>query len=272
MSIDIATYLTPASRAYYDKVLAIITHLETAINSVKAEHQPGATSEKAGDEDWPDYIISQAKYPFAIYSRETNDNHNNADIYIFGGFLRNIMEHHHSSAREFTPPKDVDIFIRFDELHVPTPSQTTWWQRFVPFFISTLSQKYKVCKLPAKHNSYSDYDYCLTSLIVDDIKFDITSHINDFHGKCPRFEELTDYTVNNLMLDTSGKLQTRVKLDDYDLAISLEHIRIRQLVFINNEKVYKWLIGMYNDEECKAAYDEYMSARKTKMLSYGYTF
>lgn len=264
---NIATFLTPSSKPYYDKVISIITKLETAINGIKKTHIVQSEYDNVGKE-WPD--CKSKEYPFTIYSQPIGTpEYRNADIYIFGGFLRNIMEHYYNQSAEFTITNDVDIFIRFDGYYVRTPSQTSWYEDFIPFFMTAFGDEHTVSHPAVKHSRHRDYDYCLTRLVIDGIKFDITSHINDFHPKCPRFDELSDYTVNNLMTDTNGNLQTRVKIDDYDFPICLGDIQAKRLVFINNSKVFKKLIGSYPDTD--TIYQQYMEDRKQKMLGYGYT-
>ena len=261
-SSTIDTYLTPTTRPYYEKVHAIVENLKTALESVKSVN----SEDEQYYTDWEEYNSKQ-KFPFPVCTQKPGFEYNNCEIYIFGGYIRNIIEHYHSQAEVFIPPNDVDIFIRFDEQYVRTPSQTTWKRLFVPFIVQSLAINHTITYGKIKHNHYGDYDYGLARITIDGINFDITTHINDFQAYCPRFDELSDYTVNNLMIDTRGNLSTRVKIDQYGLQSCLEHIQQRQLVFINNETVFRERLSY---DEDGSIFAKYMDDRKAKMLAYGY--
>ena len=250
-SDNISNFLTPYSCPYYEKVITILQMLQDALNSQTGIYK-----------DHKD--IDQMDYPFVVYEEESRAN--KVEILIFGGFLRNLLEHFYSCETKYNPPKDIDIFIRFNTHLVRTPSQTSWIQNIIPFIKTSLSEKYDLSYTNILVNHYYDYDYCLTRMIIDGIHFDISSHIND-NRECPRFDELTDYTVNNLLCNLQGNLQTRVKIAKYDIALTMEHIRHMKLISILNQSTLQWLSCSVSIISC----EEYLKDRLAKMLAYGYT-
>ena len=248
---SINIFLTPYSRPYYEKVITILQMLQDALNSQTGIYK-----------DHKD--IDQMDYPFVVYEEESRAN--KVEILIFGGFLRNLLEHYYSGETENHPPKDVDIFIKFNQELVRIPSQTTWIRNIVPFIKESLAGKFEISNTCILITRKHDHEYCAAKMVIDGIHFDISSHINDWDIS-PRFDKLTDYTVNNLVCSLDSILQTRVKIDEYDLTKTLDHIRHKKLISILNESTLGWLYRNFD----AVTVEEYLKERLAKMLAYGYT-
>ena len=166
-------------------------------------------------------------------------------VYIYGGFLRNIIEGQEKVA------DDIDLWI--DAAH----SETSWSRA-----ICHLRGACNFMLSSMEYYNNRSVDYGLYRTVIDGLRFDISAPINGFNI----FKNLSDFTCNNLYCTVDGVLNVRYRCA-YSLVDHIEHIRQRRLVDITNwkfiEHVQKYLFPN-TDYYAKMAY------RRDKMLAYGY--
>lgn len=170
---------------------------------------------------------------------------NKPKIYIFGGFIREIISHYYSSDTEFIPSKDVDLWFDYKPQN-DYISLNSWIYRYRQILYN-LNNKINITDA-YRYNVFDDISkYGLLKLKFNNIDFDISTCINT----CSLFDTLSDYTVNNLYIDIDGNINTRIN-SIYSVSDILLHIKKKEL--------YK--ISTLNDENIKN--------RTKKMLDYGY--
>jgi len=227
---NIKDYLTPKSRPYFEYVNKLLTRILKSANNK---------------------LVSSA---------------------VFGGYVLNLVEHAFEYRRNpmgatYTPPNDIDVWLNYDSSQGSTQ-----------FTRNKLANVFKRNIIPyleeAGHTTtwYSAranhiLDYGVHNLVIDgEYRFDFTG--NTYGSSL--FDELGDFTVNNLFYDVhTGKMSMRIASEYSLLDIISDHIPNRKLVpmlrcdslqsHICNLSDYDW----YHNKMCQ---------RETKTLTKGYKY
>lgn len=240
---NIKFFITEKSKPYYNKVINIVENFENFINESNPP-KPG------------------------YWSLKTKCN-------IFGGFIRNIIEHYFEFQEkpdsEFRTPKDIDVW--FNKFHINENmersychSETTW-NRDIKLLVDKLNEKY----YPTKHPIISYPDICarinygVKLVNIENIDFDLCTEINWFQT----FNCLCDYTCNNLYIDIKGNLNYKTNTK-YSISDSIYHIQKRLLIKITDLEFINRMKDI--DEFSEEYYQEKDEKREKKMLSYGYNY
>ena len=232
---NLKDYITPKSSDYYYKVMEIVNDLQTYMQNNVQKNIVGAYN----------------KAP--------------VNTLIYGGFIRNIIHHYYHPSDEFTPSKDVDIWMYKNEVD-PAKAKFSFsnggYEMFMRQTLNDMRSKYHIPMVP-----YSQYvdptkftkSYSVFRQTIDNIDFDLCAQINS----CDSFAVLTDFTVNNLYISCDGTIIVRLKCG-YTLDEITNHIKHKQLVKIFDMTVkYEYESQMHIDR---------FNKRETKMLSYGYNY
>jgi hypothetical protein len=182
----------------------------------------------------------------------------NCKVSIFGGFIRNIIEHYHKPSSEFKF-NDVDIWIFFDNKLIQSKQS---FRNLINNGAYKINSKAKYSGDALETGSASNYN---------SFKNDIEGIIFDFNCNYPNeptlsYDFLTDFTVNNLSMEINGQLNMRIKVD-YTIENIIEHIKQKLLIeiqTIDKLKQFKY----FNKDNLT----EKLKLRTEKMLSYGYIF
>jgi hypothetical protein len=189
---------------------------------------------KSDKNDYYNKVIEIVKYIQMI---------SNTEIAIFGGFVRDLIND--------KIPKDVDIWFKYRR----TITNEIFRANFLEMVIM-LDNKYStIC-------NDSETDYNTYSLIIEGIRFDFCC--NTFNNKS--FNELADFSVNNLYMLTDGVLQVRVPCE-YNVEQIISHIRQRKLLYIINSEVVQ-SDSYWNDSN--QLYWQNVEKKLLKMTGYGY--
>ena len=174
-------------------------------------------------------------------------------LYVFGGFLRDIICQYYNPDTKFSP-KDIDVWIEYTD--GKAVSLHRWGYYKSKEIIENLEQNHTVEK---KVQSRVKSLYGLVRITVDSIQFDITTNIN--RRKDAPFYNLTDFTVNNLYMDMDGNIFKRIDGDwcPYTKNQIMLHIKHKKLVDMP---------FTYNDYICSDTFD----SREFKMIQYGYRY
>ena len=240
---NLKDYITPKSSEYYYKVMEIVNNLQTYMqNNVQKN-------------------IVSTKYNKAP-----------VNTLIYGGFIRNIIRHYYHPSDEFTPSKDVDIWMYKNEVD---PAQAKFsfsnggYEMFMRQTLNDMRAKYNIPLIP-----YSQYvdptkftkSYSVFRQTIDNIDFDLCAQINS----SDTFAVLTDFTVNNLYISCDGTIIVRLKCG-YTLDEITNHIKHKQLVKIFDMTTQK----LPEFESIQIQIQMHIvrfNKRETKMLSYGYNY
>jgi len=237
MAVNINSFLTDYSRPYYDKILNII---ETIKASMREYY------------DIKDNIITP-------------------EVYIFGGFVRRLIEHYYDYQNSlksdtkinFTTNFDIDIWFDF----------SNWWRKYQSYFIwskevkhiySKINDKYKNTKILSYPEFGSRLVYGLYTIYIEDIKFDMCTNINHFET----FSTLCDFTCNNLYIDLNGNIYIKTK-SSYSIQDCFEHIKNKILINIINQNIINDMAEYSGDRNY---YTEKILYREQKMLNDGYRY
>jgi hypothetical protein len=229
---NLKDYITPKSSEYYYKVMGIVTDLQTYM---------------------------QANTKTNRYTKEP------VNTLIYGGFIRNIIDHYYHPHDDFTPSKDVDVWMY---KHAIDPAQARFsfsndsFMRNMRQTLNELKSKYNIPSIP-----YSPYvdptkftkSYSVFRQTIDNIDFDLCAQINS----SDTFASLTDFTVNNLYIDTMGNIIVRLKCE-YSLDEITDHIKHKKLVKILDSPVNEFNVNQKHIDR--------FEQREKKMLSYGYNY
>ncbi len=184
------------------------------------------------------------------------------DIFIFGGFVRDLILHYFeytvNNNVEFIEPKDVDIWVSCDH------SMRSW-----NFAMRNLYKKKDEINFTFMGGAgggtpFSDREvYSLVKIIIDNINFDMTTDINDW--SC--YNDLCDFTVNNLSIDMNYNITQRTKTE-YTLDDIIIHIKDKQLFSCVNHKKLEKYIHFFHDET--EYYKTKLITRTQKLEEKGY--
>lgn len=187
-------------------------------------------------------------------------------ISIYGGFLRDIISSYFDPSFSFNL-KDVDIWISPESCHFSLHS----WRRFTYKLFTELSLGHTLTGGHIFENYHiNGADYCMCRIGIDGMMFDMSTEIND----TKKFEDVADFSVNNLYFTTDGKIGVRsTACCSFPIATIIEHIRNKKLHNVVDHSVTnKWC---YNDSCSSAAsctcYETSFARRKAKMMDYGFT-
>ena len=235
--MDITNFLTPKSKPFYDLVISIVEKLE--------EYQQK---------------VDLWKIPDGL----------ECNIVIFGGFIRDLILHYFEYQKddnsEFNKPKDIDLWFHYKspydtQYHKFSHSMTSW-ERYLSALkkIMRHHSEYDVeDSLTGFIHSYEITDYCVLTMTIDNIRFDMCANINKYSGESfTTFKDLSDFTVNNLFIDTKGMMKKRINYANYTLDDCIDDIK--------HKKLHNIFIDPGNE------YGVRFDAREKKMLSYGYTY
>ena len=230
--MNINTYLTPKSKPFYNHVIGIVEKLLECHQKIDL------------------LKITQLE----------------CDIVIFGGFVRDLILHYFEYQNdeniEFIKPKDIDLWFHYNNPNGKFTHSMTSWTHYIKQIKKTIDNcsEYSVNK---KLECYSFSDdiskYCVIAMEIDNIKIDMCTNINHFsETSFTTFKDLSDFTVNNLYIDTQGQLNKRVERDNFTLNECIEDIHNKKLhnIYVNPGSDY----GLRFDQ------------REKKMLEYNYNY
>ena len=238
--MNINNFLTPKSKPFYDHIIGIIQKLN--------EYQQKVELWKL-----PDNL--------------------QCNIVIFGGFIRDLIRHYfeyqNNEDVEFIKPKDIDTWFHYkspmdDEYHKFSHSMTSWIRYLRALNeIMRYNSEYDVNHYLSGYSFSVDITkYCVCTMEIDEINFDMCTDINNYSGKAfTTFKNLSDFTVNNLYIDINGQLNKRDDCSDYTLDICIDDIK--------NKKLHNIYI-VPNEEEYSMI--NFFDKREKKMLEYGYVY
>jgi hypothetical protein len=168
----------------------------------------------------------------------------NTTIVVFGGFVRDIIND--------TYPRDVDIWFRYRR----TITNEIFRAKFIEMITKLKSEFKVICDLEQVGE-----DGCY-SVVIDSITFDFCC--NTFNNRS--FNELADFSVNNLYIQNDGQLNVRVPCE-YTVEHTINHIRQYKLCYIINEEVVHTQSYWNGNTEL---YWRNVERKLEKMTSYGY--
>jgi hypothetical protein len=167
-----------------------------------------------------------------------------AKVVIYGGFIRAIIA---GEGR----PRDVDLWFTYDW---PTASVSTpgIWRRRIQQMIMRLKFEYpdltvnivnlstgaEVGTVSNPVDMRGDDKYEIATININGIDFDFCCNTSDRLS----FDELTDFSVNNLYMGADRILKTRVKTD-FTVNDIIGHIQNRKLIgsTFKQEKIAKMI-------------------------------
>ena len=196
------------------------------------------------------------------------DNSHKVEINIFGGFIREIISHYFHQDKDFVPSADVDIWFTYynSNYRKLAYSQNNWHYLSIQI-IKDLKKTYDVSNSIISIESVPRETYGVCHVNIDGIKFDFNTDINGESA----YRTISDFTVNNLTIDTDGNILKRVsETCDFNVSEIISQIKEKKLINIVNPKPIKRYIncGFSNEEVEKIKFEK----REAKMLSYGYTY
>jgi hypothetical protein len=221
--INIKQFLTPKSEIYYTKVMNII-------------------------ED----MTRKELYQSVFKSIELN-------IYIYGGFIREIISHYFHPENEFIPSADVDLWFSFYDSNKSEYSYPySIWVNNCSKLIKSLGETHDISKSVTSNKIKTTETYSIYNITIDEIDFDF--NVNTCF--CSSYKTISDFTVNNLTMDTNGNIYKRItEYCDFDISEIITHIKEKKL------------IKMINPEMIKTEYTTCrFIKREQKMMNYGYTY
>jgi hypothetical protein len=202
-------------------------------------------------------------------------------VYIYGGVVRDIIQHHFNPTEKFTL-KDVNIWLDCSPYLTHQDFDYDVWNDFFDELQSQLDNYYGI-KFEQIQNKYYDLSnqFELVKFKINGITFNVCTAIN-----MPNFHNLCDYTVNNLYIDIHGNLFQRAK-SQYSVDDIINHIRLKKLVNILNEDYFTQLCKFYNEDfedEDEESYEicnddffkpsfimeNMLFERENKMMKHGY--
>ena len=233
--MNINNFLTPKSKPFYDHIISIIEKLNEYQKNAELPHRNGAE----------------------------------CDIVIFGGFIRDLILHYFEYQKnqdiEFIKPKDIDTWFHYISIHDNEyrkfSHSMTSWQRYLSTIKKMIHEfsEYDIKNQMGYTISYDLSNYCVYTMEIDGINFDMCANINNYSGNAfTTFKNLSDFTVNNLYIDTKGQLKKRIDCPDYTIDDCIEDIK--------NKKLHNIYVDL--GKEYGVCFDK----RKKKMLDYGYTY
>jgi hypothetical protein len=227
-TINISTFLTENSTSYYRKVIDIINSLSQSTS-----------------------IYYDGKCP---------------NIYIFGGFIRNLIEHYYLNDTYFSTPNDIDIWFDYSDISYRRTHSYTSWSKELTIMLENIKNKYNLIEFVQPKIYGIHLTYGLSTIKIDDITFDLCTKVNHFST----FNTLCDFTCNNLYIDLNGNLHKKIDCL-YTIQDSIEHIKNKKLINIINQDIINKLAKKDEDEN-NELYNEYMKRRETKMLTMNYSY
>jgi hypothetical protein len=211
------------------------------------------------------------KFQFTEFDRIT------PDVYIYGGFVRDMIQHYYNPTEQFNF-NNVNVWLDC------SPYRHNF-ESVYDFFDSIFQQLQEDEDIIIEDMTYSYYDisekFNLANMTIDSIKFNFSTDISR-----PNFDNLCDFTVNNLFMDIHGNMYKRSKCE-YSVNQIIQDIKHKKLVKIFNEEYFNQINDYYkyqnyeDDEEygeqygeqyCEPDYNfhEVYPKLETKMKSYGY--
>jgi hypothetical protein len=186
-----------------------------------------------------------------------------AEISIFGGFLRSLIEG--------TIPRDVDMWFKYTRPHFAgTPGI---WRRRILAMIPQIREKHTIKDEDIKISKETDTEmiredsYEIANIKIDGIDFDFCCNTS----RRLSFKSLADFSVNNLYIGLDGELKTRV-LTNYTVTDIIGHIKERKLIDITDIKVIEAHLNPYEPKYNLDYYKNKMVLKGQKMVGYGYSF
>jgi hypothetical protein len=227
-TVNIKQFLTPKSEIYYTKVMNII-------------------------ED----MTRKELYQSVFISEELN-------IYIYGGFIREIISHYFHPEDEFIPSTDVDLWFSFYDSNKEEYSYPySIWVHRCGKLIKSLGETHDISKADTSNKIKTDETYSIYNINIDEIDFDFNVKTSFYSS----YKTISDFTVNSLTMDTNGNIFKRLpEYCDFDINEIITHIKERKLIKMINPDAIK--VG-YTTEQIQT---ERFIKREQKMINYGYTY
>lgn len=156
----------------------------------------------------------------------------NKSAAVFGGYVLNLIEHAFAYRADplqttYTPPKDIDVWLRYDSCQGSTEFNLTQMQRiFKQNIIPFLEESGHITSWDTLKPH--QLNYSVHNLVVDgEYRFDFSG--NTFGSAS--FSNIVDFTVNSLFYDVhTGKIGMRLTTEYTLRDIISDHIRNRKLV------------------------------------------
>jgi hypothetical protein len=151
----------------------------------------------------------------------------NMKVVIFGGFVRDLIN------GEIDRNRDVDLWFFPEENYI---SQTKWKRKLTSIQdkMIALNHVYENPPRISQENYNPDVGihYCQYKRIIDGIKFDFCTDINN----SAMFKDISDFSVNNLYMSLNGEIKTRCDTE-FDVNDVIKHIKEKKLYDISNRSV-----------------------------------
>ena len=168
-----------------------------------------------------------------------------SEIFIYGGFVRDLIQHYFeynvNNEIEFIKPNDVDIWVSQKYSH--KYSLRSW-----DYTIRNLYNRKDELNITfmggGSGSAFSDREvYSLVKIVIDNITFDMTTDINFWSV----YNDLSDFTVNNLSIDMNHNITQRTETK-YTIDEIITHIKDKSIVCCINHKKLDNYIKFYCDE------------------------
>lgn len=216
-----------------------------------------------------DYLTPKSRPHFEYVNKllkqmlAAGDLRNNKSAAVFGGYVLNLIEHAFAyranpKSTTYTPPKDIDVWLKYDSSQGSTEFSKTRMQRL---FQQNIIPYLEEAGHTTSWNTHQEHQlsYSVHNLVVDgEFQFDFSGNA---YGSSS-FSNLGDFTVNNLFYDVyTGNLSMRIATEYTLRDIISDHIRNRKLVpmlrcdrlcnIINTKTNYDWYHAKLQTREQK---------------------
>jgi len=179
------------------------------------------------------------------------------NINIFGGFIRDIICHYYNPTEEFKY-SDIDIWLMHGRISLNS------WKYRVENIVEKIKEKYsKIEEFGTYCYTFSARDnYGLLKIIINDIKFDISTNIN----YDSLFNNLCDFSVNNLYINSDGEIFTRTETK-YNVNETIVHVKEKKIYDILNKDILeKKYINCDTELYSEDYYNIRLKQRKIKLI------
>lgn len=191
-SIHINEYLTCASKPHFDKIMSIVRFIKTCFDEL----------------DTKDVSHNKIK-----------------SIYVFGGFIRDLISHHFDGSDSFEITGDVDVWLKFNHGCISFSRREHMMKILYQQLIENKFNTKIIMRMDGLEPE--NMEYIAKGFLINGIKFDICANINNRI----QFRSLSDFSVNNLYINQDGNVHSRVKTR-FTVPQIIKHIKMKYLINI----------------------------------------